>query len=607
MFRPILVSVLTSSLWLVMPCAQAIPLSQSQTLNGLGLAKQQWGDSSVLTEAVNLLKQGDPAKAKTRLAQFLKEYPNDPRGPELAGMILMEEKNYKVAVVSFERSLKLKPNNAAVLAKLGVSYLLLDKEKEGEERLNRAVALVKGEPLARRYLGWLEEKRGNLKEASQHYVVALKEGGLQPGIATEIHIALGKIYGETGRDDELVRLMAPLVTKSSTGLLDQAARFQLAYAYMRLNRMEADPLIHSLEHVLKPDNPEMRFLMANAKFGADPGGARDMLKALVQAHPSYSGRAGLLIARSYAVQGKTAQAVSELEALAGRADRNQLPGVLTALAAVHISSGKPAEAAKAMEVYSKKYPDISAVTYLLAETKLQSNDIAGAQALLQQLIAKNPQDAQAYALLGQVERAQKAFTQAEDHLKKAVLLNSGSINSWVNLAGVHVARKELPKAEAALKQALEANPGNGQLQYELAGIFEASGKAKEANQMYKTILGVNPNYLPALSSIAINFAENNDLVSAKQYLEKANKINKLDPVVLDANGWVLVLGKEVDKGIVLLQDAAKKMPDDSMVMYHLGAALVSAGKAEDGKRYLQRSLAAGPPDNLREKAQALVK
>jgi Tfp pilus assembly protein PilF len=125
--------------------------------------------------------------------------------------------------------------------------------------------------------------------------------------------------------------------------------------------------------------------------------------------------------------------------------------------------------------------------------------------------------------------------------------------------------------------------------------------------MYRTVLEANPSYIPALSSIAINFAESNDLVSARQYIEKANKINPLDPVVLDANGWVLVLGKEVDKGIVLLQDAAKKMPDDAVVMYHLGAALVSAGKAEDGKRYLQRSLAAGPPANLREKAQALVK
>lgn len=608
MSRTFFSCLITTLLWTAAPASQAIPLSPSQApQTGLGLSADQWKESATLVEAVDLLKRGERTQAKAKLAQFLKQHPNDPRGPELAGMILLEEKNYQIAAVSFDRALKLKPNNPATLAKLGVSLLLQDKKKEGEEALNKAVALRPGEPLARRYLGWLDEGRGNLNGAAQHYLAALKGGELPTGTLTEIHLALGRVYNGQGKNEEIVRLLAPRMAQAGASELAQAARFQLAYAYINLNRDEADPLMHRLEKALKPDNPELRFLMAYAQFNSNPSGARKILQALIKSHPAYSGRARFLVARSYAVEGKTALAVKELEDLAAQVEKGDLPEVLTALAAVHIATGKPGNAASVLETYSKKYPDIAEIAYLLAEVRFQTRDIASAQTLLKQVVVRQPNYARAYALLGQIERSQNALPLAEEHLRKAVTLDGTLGNAWVNLAGVHVSRKDMVKAESVLKQGLDTNPGNALLQYELANLYDAMGRGQEANPLYRTILATYPNYVPALNGIALNLADGSDLVSARQFSEKAYLINKSDPTVQDIYGWILVLNKDTAKGLPLLEQAARALPNDPAVLYHLGAALIMTGKAEEGKRYLQNSLAAAPPESLRIKAQSLLK
>lgn len=601
---------ITLLFWSAASLSQAIPLSTTQVPQaGLDITASQWEDSAILKEAVNFLKRGERQQAKSKLAQFLKQSPNDPRGPELAGMILMEEKNYPVAVISFERALTLSPNNPNTLSKLGVSLLLQNKKKEGETTLNKAIALRPGEPLARRYLGWLEEGRGNLNGAGRHYLAALNGGDLPATRLTDIHLALGRIYSALGRNEQTVRLLAPFIAaKSGATEIGRAAQFQLAFAYLELKRgPEAAPLIQSLEKNLKPDNPELRFLKAYAQMDSNPAGAREKLQALVATHPAYSGRVRLLIARSYAIQGKTLLAVKELEGLAAQVQKGDLPEVLTALAAVHLSTGKVIEAEKILTVYAKKYPDIPEISYLLAEARLQAGGTSQAQALLKQLTLKHPNHAQAYALLGQIERSQNSFAEAEAHLRKAVTLDSNLANAWINLAGIYVSRKELAKAEGALKQGLETNPGNALLQYELANIYDAMGRGRDANSLYRIILAAYPNYLPALNNIALNLAEDGDISHANKYAEQAYLLDKANATIQDTYGWILILNNNMDKGLPLVQQAARGLPGDPTVLYHLGAALIKAGKVGEGKTYLQRALASGLSENLRKKAQILLR
>lgn len=587
--------------------ANAVPVTQSQPPpSGLGLLGNQFTDSTLLTEALNLLKKGDRPAAKIKLAQFLKQNPKDPRGSELAGMLFMEDKNYPVAILSFERSLALKPNNPQALAKLGVALLLQDKKKEGEEKFNKAIALNPGEPLARRYLGWMEENRGNLNAAGQHYEASLKAGAFPPGTLTELHIALARIHGSLGRDDAVVKLLAPNIPKNATGELVQAARFQLAYAYVNLNNDDAEPLLSSLEKELKPENPELRYLKALMQFESNPAATRPKLQELLKTNPAFEGRARFLVARSYAMEGKPDLAVKELETLAAKAEKRALPEIMTSIASIYIAAGKNAEAANKLEAYAKQYPDIGEISYVLAEVRYQSGELPAAQKLLTQLIAKQPTYARGFALLGQIEREQKAYPQSDEHLNKAIALDATLPNAWVNLAGNHASRKDVTKAEATLKQGLAAIPGHPLIQYELAKLYDQSGRGQDAGSAYRSLLAEYPTYVPALANIAVNLADRNDLAGAKKYAEQAYKISKNNPAVLESYGWVLVQAKDTAKGLPMLEQAATAAPKSATAAYHLGSALIASGRTDDGKKQVQRALAGDLPDHLREKAKALV-
>ena len=608
MLRTLLSCLILSTGWSLSPSAHAIPLNLNQVPKAeMGLSPEQWAGAELLTEAVKLLEKGERQQAKAKLAQFLKRSPNDPRGPELAGMMLMEEKNYPVAILSFERALTLNPRNSGALSKLGVALLLQNKQKAGEDALIKAVALQSGEPLARRYLGWLEEGRGNLNAAGQHYLAAIKGGKLPAGSVTEIHLALGRIYSALGRNEQTIRLLTPYVSRAASDSLKQALQLQLAVAYLELQRgHEAAPLIQSLERTRKSDDPELLFVKAYVLLDTNPSAARKQLQDLSQSQPAFAGRTRMLIARSYAREGKPALAAKELESLAAQVNPGDLPEVLTALTAVHLSSGNAAEATKILETYARKNPTTPEIPYLLAEVRLQAGDMARTQALLKQLIAKHSRFAPAYNLLGQIERSQNALSQAELHLTRAVALDGTVASGWVNLAGVHVSRNNFAKAEDSLKRGLKINPGNAVLQFELANIYDAMGKSAYANELYKKILDAYPSYLPALNNIALNLSESGDLDNARSYAKNAYQIDPQNPAIQDTYGWVLVLGGDVSNGLPLLNQAVRGLPNDSTVLYHLGSALLKAGKNQEGKQYVQRALAAGLPKHLQKKAQALI-
>ena len=585
----------------------AVPVTQSQPpSSSLGLPGSQWKDSTQLMEALELLKKGDRPAAKIKLAQFLKANPKDPRGSELAGMLFMEDKNYPVAVLSFERSLALKPNNPQTLAKLGVALLLQEKPADAKDKFNKAIALNPGEPLARRYLGWMEENQGNLDAAGQHYEASLKAGTFPPGTLTELHIAMARIHGSLGRNDAVVKLLAPNIPKNATGELVQTARFQLAYAYVNLNNDDAEPLLTSLEKELKPDNPELRYLKALMQFESNPTATRPKLLDLLKSHPAYEGRARLLVARSYALEGKPDLAVKELEILAEKADKRALPDIMTSIGSIYVAAGKPAEAASKLEAYAKRYPEIGEISYVLAEVRYQSGDLPAAQKLLSQLTAKQPTYARGFALLGQIEREQKAYPQAEQNLNKAIALDASLPNAWVNLASTFAARKDATKAEATLKQGLAAIPGHPLIQFELAKLYDQSGRGPEAGSAYRALLADYPTYVPALANIAVNLADRNDIAGAKKYAEQAYKINKTSPAALESYGWVLVQAKDSAKGLPMLEQAVSAAPKNASAAYHLGAALIASGKIDEGKKHIQRALAGDLPDHLREKAKALA-
>lgn len=587
--------------------AAPIPL-QSVPGTEAGLLGGNWAGNELLQETVRLLKSGDRVKAKEKLAEFLRTYPNDPRGTELAGMILLGEGKNDVAALSFQRALTAAPNNPALHAKLGVALLLNNKRAEGEKALGKALQLNPGEPLANRYLAWIAETQGDYAAAAKYYEAAIASGNLPANEMTEIHTAAARLYNSMGRPDKTVRLIGSIVERSPRKETVLLGHVLLAHALLELNQpAQAKPLVHELGHLLKPDDPELLFLQGYSLVQSDPPGARAKLEKVLTAAPERFGPAKLLIARSYAMQGDLAKAASTLEELAAKVEPTSLYSVLSALRTVQTMAGKPNDALAVVTRFANQNPSLTELAYLRAEMLLANGANKEAREALKQILTKRPDNLQAAVLLGGLNRVDGRFDDAEKLLKPVVAREPTAVPAWLELAKVYTATSREDLAASTLSTGLNANAGDPQLLFELASLHNAAGRIDTANKLFEELLSRQPGNVPAMIHLGLNLADSGkDMSRARELTGKAYELAKASPEAQDAYGWVLAVAGDRQKSVDLLQKAATARPEEGVIAYHLGAARIKAGKVDQGKQDVRRAISLGLPQTLKAKAETLV-
>jgi len=98
---------------------------------------------------------------------------------------------------------------------------------------------------------------------------------------------------------------------------------------------------------------------------------------------------------------------------------------------------------------------------------------------------------------------------------------------------------------------------------------------------------MNPSALNNLAWAYFNVKDSRALKMA----EAAHKHAPNDAIVLDTLGWILVEQGQVDRGINMLEKAAKAAPDNLEIRFHRAAALAKAGKKELARQELSALIA----------------
>jgi tetratricopeptide (TPR) repeat protein len=117
----------------------------------------------------------------------------------------------------------------------------------------------------------------------------------------------------------------------------------------------------------------------------------------------------------------------------------------------------------------------------------------------------------------------------------------------------------------------------------------------KAIPLYQQILARHPDNAVALNNLACLLAEMKtpaQPTEALKYIQKAfdaqQKIGRLDPMIYDTQGWVLILAGQVDDGINVLHQVIDKadFPD---AHYHLAEGYLRKQRPEDAQRELQNA------------------
>jgi tetratricopeptide (TPR) repeat protein len=262
----------------------------------------------------------------------------------------------------------------------------------------------------------------------------------------------------------------------------------------------------------------------------------------------------------YMASGDRARAGSEYESIRKKAPA--IPIGYVKLAELYQSQGKWDRAAAEMEQAARLNPRADAILASLVQIRLQQKRPEAAAALLEARGKQNPNDAFVRYLLGQVRAAQGDNRKAEESFLRAMELSPENVAPYLSLAQLYTRNREYAKAIPVYEKVLARQPDHWAAANDLAFLLcegDASGK---------------------------------DLDRALNLAERARRLRPEEGTVLDTMGWIYHRKGDFQKAVDLLQRVQAKAPDSPIANYHLGMALAGAGKREQAREMLRKSLAA---------------
>ncbi|NLA75353.1 MAG: tetratricopeptide repeat protein, partial [Deltaproteobacteria bacterium] len=139
-------------------------------------------------------------------------------------------------------------------------------------------------------------------------------------------------------------------------------------------------------------------------------------------------------------------------------------------------------------------------------------------------------------------------------------------------------------------------------------IYDQQGENQKAEEFYRKALAIKGDFAPAANNLAWKIAEKGgNIDEALDYARIAKGQMPDNPSVMDTLGWIYYLKGSYLNAISELQDSVELMPDNPVVNYHLGMALLKNNKPAEAEEYLKNALELDPGFKGAEEAKNALK
>ena len=574
------------------------------------------GDVKALNFISQLFKDSNP-KAPFALANYIKRYPKDVLGFQLAAIELFSKEKYYEASLALRNILSAQPKYTPASTLLGVTWLMLKEYEKGAEQLRQSVSAEFADPMALRYLAWDASRRGDTKQAKGYVQRSLKYYGLPTVQARLEHLELAELHRQLGEFSNIIDLFKLLANNSDTNMqnelnLEAVSRFFEAatelsnkkMAQVANKKLENTPAYNSYPgHIARA-----RLLAMESK--TDQGIA--LLQTLKSEQPQMESRRLLELAKLYAYKKDNNNSLQNLEAYLAIYGEQVTLGAVQEYVMLSVAIGKGNQALRYLKSLNNKYPENNNLSSILVEALIQANDLTAANQMLDKILKNTPNFAPAYYQKGILLYNQGDNEQATAAFRQSLTIDPKNIPAWMALIGsIHDHRTHSHSSAGAsidhqdmlpiFEEAIASNPDSVKLYYEKGITAYSSGELGSAREAFDQTLSLAPFDLPSLvMSIIVRADQSDDLIFAKKLADVVIKLAPDNAAVLDATGWLEVAMGQPQVGLELLQSALNGMQDDAAVQMHIGMGYFSLKNFENAKQYLMQSLVGELPSHLAE-------
>jgi tetratricopeptide (TPR) repeat protein len=166
-----------------------------------------------------------------------------------------------------------------------------------------------------------------------------------------------------------------------------------------------------------------------------------------------------------------------------------------------------------------------------------------------------------------------------------------------NLGGAYWQEGKKEEALRHFKAALELKPDYAEAHNNLGSVLEKIGQEEDAIFHYKKAIAIHPDFPKAVYNLGVLYGKQGDMTTSVELLEKAIR---LAPEFGEAHYNIALaywLSNQVEKALQHYQEAVRIDPVKFPGAYvNIGRLLVTQGKVEEGRRYLEQALNANPQD-----------
>lgn len=151
--------------------------------------------------------------------------------------------------------------------------------------------------------------------------------------------------------------------------------------------------------------------------------------------------------------------------------------------------------------------------------------------------------------------------------------------------------QNLPRSEEVLHSALKRFPTDEALLFQKGMLFEKMRRYDESIKIMLSILSVNPMHVGALNYVGYTWAEQGkNLDDAEKFIKKALEVEPGDPFITDSLAWVYYQKGRYQEAYDLLVSAYSKVPNEFVIVEHLGDILVKLGRLSEARDYYAKAL-----------------
>ncbi len=566
-------------------------------------------NKAALDAVAKLFNDRNPG-ASIALQNYLDRYPYDPAAFDLAGVVLLLKNDFPSAVIAFQKAIKINPNNAWLLAKLGAAQVLAGHTLQGKKDLQNAIEMDPDNPMALRYLAFLAIQENNLPEATMHSERALRAFGMPKDTINQAHFDLAELYLKMYRYNDIIDLLGPAVRNDAIDIPERT-KLELYGRYMdaaiTTNRpIEARQVIGRIKPLINTNDP--MFLLSLARITdleGYPDQGLNLIQEIIDAHPSFKNPLRGDIAKMLASAGKTDEAVAVLLEIEAEQTVGADITYIREITNVLIKANRATEAIDTVSELVQNEPDRVDLRFLEIDLLGKHGDPKRALKLAEKLAEDYPDNADAHYSMGVLAAAQGDRKIGLAAMRRSLEFNPQQPLVWLTLAGTlhghgtYVATHVETdvghgEVENVLHEAIEANPNNPELHTELGLMFLSDGQVRNAISEFDKSVKNSPGHIASLSLGALARADiAEDLDTARAMIERASAAAPHEPINQDILGWVMARQGQLDEGVALMSRAAEQEPDDVTIQYHLGIAELLRGNLAPARAHLMMALS-GP-------------